>query len=988
MKPLTLKMTAFGPYAETQAIDFTGLNSDGIFLITGPTGAGKSSIFDAISFALYGAAGSELRENTGLRSQFAAPDAVCEVEYSFSLHGKNYQVIRSPRQTRKGRQGKDVTIAPKAKLTLPDGTVISGVDDVNNTLEKLLGLDRLQFKQTVMLAQGEFRRLLDAKSSEKQEIFRHLFATERYNAITRQLEQQAKFLEQKSKSLTEKLEQLSHSAELPNRQEGVSVAEQLQAQNQSDFSVLASLEKQAKELRAQRDKIHPEDGEALNRQLDSLDAERKILESLLSRKDEMEAASQEITHYHATADLRAASDAFRQGKTSLSQAEKQLEQAERERDSAKQNLADYLPKLEQIPSWQEEQEQLNRSITELEVSLTAALQREEQEKALANTAASLQKISRQVQILTLLSSRAGYLQDEADLGGALQLWNQICSQQKEVQVLLSRYREQREKFSAAYNAFLDGQAAVLAGKLTEASPCPVCGSLTHPHPAQNSGEVPTQKQVDSLQKKMTDIQEEGSGKAQVLTALLSDFYNRYQEILCLASPIERKDLTENFLSHISMDIQDKQQKARLAIEPLEAQIRNFGAGQSLSNTQYSNLETAEKLLRKYTAQKEQLIQIQAEQTEKLNRQTHNPNGKPIPSRQIQDSLNQMRKRVQEIFKQIQEIQIHHAKLVQQVQAAEKVAANTEEQHNLARKRVDGLRKMFLELLGKHGYPDGDSFQKDSIRFAPSRMEKLIQSYDQYQKNLNSASGRVEALEAQLKGKKRVDTAALWSAASELDEKQKHLEDLRAECLSRQKLNTGLLEQITAAEVEYKKLQDNYLDVGDISRITSGNNAQKLSFERFVLASYFENVIHMANLRLSGMTEGRFSLLRSDDLEKHGRASGLDLMVFDSHTGRERHVSTLSGGESFQAALALALGLADVAGMFAGGVSMDAIFIDEGFGALDPATLERAVSVLAALSGDGNGRIVGVISHVESLKERIRRKIVVVPGVEGSTVSVE
>ncbi len=348
----------------------------------------------------------------------------------------------------------------------------------------------------------------------------------------------------------------------------------------------------------------------------------------------------------------------------------------------------------------------------------------------------------------------------------------------------------------------------------------------------------------------------------------------------------------------------------------------------------------------------------------------------------------MRKRVQEIFKQIQEIQIHHAKLVQQVQAAEKVAANTEEQHNLARKRVDGLRKMFLELLGKHGYPDGDSFQKDSIRFAPSRMEKLIQSYDQYQKNLNSASGRVEALEAQLKGKKRVDTAALWSAASELDEKQKHLEDLRAECLSRQKLNTGLLEQITAAEVEYKKLQDNYLDVGDISRITSGNNAQKLSFERFVLASYFENVIHMANLRLSGMTEGRFSLLRSDDLEKHGRASGLDLMVFDSHTGRERHVSTLSGGESFQAALALALGLADVAGMFAGGVSMDAIFIDEGFGALDPATLERAVSVLAALSGDGNGRIVGVISHVESLKERIRRKIVVVPGVEGSTVSVE
>lgn len=988
MKPLTLTMTAFGPYAKTHTIDFTSLNADGIFLITGPTGAGKSSIFDAISFALYGAAGSDLRENTGLRSQYSAPDAVCEVEYSFSLHGKTYQVIRSPKQTRKGRQGKNVTITPKAKLTLPDGTVISGVDDVNNTLEKLLGLDRLQFKQTVMLAQGEFRRLLDAKSSEKQEIFRHLFATERYNLITRQLEQQAKLLEQKSKSLTEKLEQLSRSAELPNCQEGVSIAKQLQMQNQSDISALASLEKQAKELRAQRDKIRPEDGEALNRQLDSLDAERKALESLLSREEEMKAAAQEIARYRATADLRAAGDALKQGEAALFQAGKQLEQAEMERDSAKQNLSGYLPKLEQIPSQQAELERLNLSVAEAETLLMAALQREEQEKALANTAASLQKISRQVQVLSLLMQRAEHLQHETDLGGALQLWGQVSAQQKEVQTLAARYWEQRKKFLAAQSAFLNGQAALLAGNLTEGSECPVCGSLHHPKPAKNSGEVPTQKQVDSLQKKMNDIQEEGSDKAQVLTALLSDFYNCYKASLLLKSPVERKHLTEEFLSHMSVDIQEKQLNARCAIEPLEAQIRSLGAEKVLSNAQYSNLETAEKQLRKYTAQKEQLSQMQAEQAEQLNRQTEGFQGKPVPSWQIQDNLNQMRKRIQVLFKQIQEIQVHHAKLLQQVQAAEKIAENSMERYHLSQQQAEVLGKTFLELLEKHGYPNRETFQNESSSLIPDRMEKLIQSFEQYQKSLSSASGRVEAMETQLKGKKRVDTAALWSAAIELDEKQKHLEDLRAECLSRQKLNTGLLEQITAAEAEHKKIQGDYWDLGEISRITSGNNAQKLSFERFVLASYFETVIHMANLRLSGMTEGRFSLLRSEDLEKHGRASGLDLMVFDSHTGRERHVSTLSGGESFQAALALALGLADVAGMFAGGVSMDAIFIDEGFGALDPATLERAVSVLAALSGDGNGRTVGVISHVESLKERIRRKIIVIPGMEGSTISVE
>ena len=618
--------------------------------------------------------------------------------------------------------------------------------------------------------------------------------------------------------------------------------------------------------------------------------------------------------------------------------------------------------------------------------LDAARKWEEQEKNLADTSARVTKISRQVQVLALLSRRAGYLQREKELDGALQLWERITAQQKEVQTLAARYLEQRKKFTAAQNAFFNGQAAVLAGTLAEGSPCPVCGSLHHPAPAQGSGEVPTQKQVDSLHQKMDGIQQEGSEKAQALTALLSDFYNQYKDTLLLESPIERKHLAEEgFLSKISGNIQDRKRNARLSREPLEGQILSLGAEKALSDAQYSDTEKVDKQLGKYTAQKEQLEKMQAEQQEHLK---HFVGGRPMPSKQIQENITQTRGRADALSKQIQDTRIHHAKLEQQAQAAEKIAGNAKDNHSLAQQQAERLRKAFMGLLEKHGYPDREAFQREAALLAPARMEKLIQEHDRYQKEVSAASGRVEALEAQLKGKDRADLDSLRAAANELDQKGKLLDTRRADCLSRQKLNAGILEQMTAAQAELKKLREAYGDLGELARITKGDNAQMLSFERFVLASYFENVIHMANIRLSGMTEGRYSLSRSGEREKYGRASGLDLMVFDSHTGRERHVSTLSGGEAFQAALALALGLADVAGMFAGGVSMDAIFIDEGFGSLDALNLERAVSALTGLAKDGNGRTVGVISHVEALKDRIRRKIIVTPGINGSSAEVE
>lgn len=988
MKPLLLTMTAFGPYAGTQTLDFSELNAGGIFLISGPTGAGKSSIFDAISFALYGAAGSDQRDNLGLRSQYAPPEAVCQVDYAFLLRGEKYRVLRRPAQTRQGRQGKDVSIAEKAELTLPDGKIVTGVRSVDGELIRLLGLDRTQFKQTVMLAQGEFRRLLDASSKEKQEIFRHLFNTGQYNAIANQLERQAKLLEQQSRELSAALDQLFRAAQLPNRLEGIPIAKQLREQNHIDGKALTEMAKQAEALRAQRDKVRPEEGEALNRQLDTLEREQKALEALHKQRAEMEALSHELNRYRATSDLRAAGRSLSQGTEALSQARKQLDQAERERSAVQQALSDFLPKLDQLPLWQKEQERLGRSAAAAEEQLASALRREEAEKAFSASSAELERAARQVEVLTLLSCRAEYLQQEKELGEGAALWKQTIAQQQRVLKLTVQYREQRRQFSAAQNAFLDGQASFMAETLREGLPCPVCGSLTHPNPARSSGEVPSQKRVKELERQMNNTMALGQEEAQRLSALLSDFGLRYGEALSLALPLERKGLTEDFLSQVSSEIAKRQKNARLSREPQEARLLELGAEKLLADPRYSGREEVNRLLQGISAKQEQLAQSQAEQREQLARITQELAGQPLSSRQLQQSLKQMREQNQLLSRQIQDARIQHERLIQQVQSADKIIGNSRERFQLAQGQAEALRQSFCQLLKKHGYPDENAFRDESAQLSAQRMERLAKDLEQYQKDLNSTAGRVEALEAQLQGRERVDAAALRKAAQELDQRIGELERQRADCQSRQKLNTSLLDQIAGAEEAQKKLQADYGDLGELARITSGNNAQKLSFERFVLASYFESVVKMANLRLMGMTEGRYSLSRSDDVEKHGRASGLDLTVYDAHTGKERHVSTLSGGESFQAALALALGLADVAGMFSGGVSMDAIFIDEGFGALDPVTLERAVSVLTALAGDGKGRTVGVISHVESLKEHIRKKIIVTPGMKGSTVAVE
>lgn len=992
MKPLTLTMTAFGPYAGRQTVDFTPLNQEGIFLITGPTGSGKSSIFDAITFALYGETSGSIRESASLRSQYADPEAVCQVEYTFLLRDQTYTIRRQPRQLRQSRRGAAMTqLNEKAELTLPDGQVLTGSRAVDDKLTELLGLPCSQFKQIAMLAQGEFRKLLDAPSSDKQEIFRRLFSTQFYDDITRRLENSAKALENSAKEQRQQLEQLFASAQLPGipREEPLSPEQQIDAQIRMDTQHSQQLRQQADSLSARRAQLHPEEAEALNRQFAALDADQKRFAELAGRQPEMAEKSAQLERYRSTAALRAAAQSMQMAQNRKLSADSEYHQAEQADSGARKALSDCAASMEVLPAWEEKLHALEHQTEQLVKRRETAVRLELVEKQRLNTEKELEKIKRQHKLTQLLSRRAKLLSRDGEIGKAMESWQSIVLQHQKRGELIAAFRKCQNDYIHAYSLFMEGQAAILAGTLQENSPCPVCGSLHHPAPAHASQNIPTQQQVEALQKKADAALETGRAQAETLTrhlAVFSEMRCALTEENTTAITREMLDKDPALLSRQKGELEDLRLSVHLSLEPIEQAILSLGGQKELADPRYRDPERTEQML-------QNLMQVQARQEstlEALNTQRSQLCAQLEENDTVtilESRLDALRKERQELDEKIRQLNTLHARLTQQRRNAAENLAASEQRRSQAAEQLEQQRIQFEKLLSENGYPDIGSFQAQQAAFSEAQMQQFSLELEQYNEEQLLLQGRVAALRQQLEGKQPLDPAAIRRQAEELDTQLTGLNRQLIDCSARLKLNTTLQKQIFLCQKRLAALDEEYSQIGELARIASGNNEQRLSFERYVLASYFDSVIRFANLRLSRMTNGRYTLQRREELEKHRRASGLDLEVFDSYTGQTRHVSTLSGGESFQAALSLALGLSDVTGMFAGGIAMDTIFIDEGFGSLDPAALDNAVTALTALSSGERGKTVGVVSHVEALKERIPHKIIVTPSHTGSTLQV-
>ncbi len=837
MKPLSLTMTAFGPYAEEITIDFQKLT--GLFLIAGNTGAGKTSIFDGITFALYGETSGSTREVRSVRSDFATPDTKTEVTLRF-LQGKNeYTITRNPAYERPKLRGTGGTTkeTAKAEMHCPDGRIVTGARPVTTEVETLLGMTYGQFVQISMIAQGEFLKILTAKTQERSEIFRHVFQTDLYERMQSLL----KVRKQKAKealSLSEHdLIRLVESVRLPQEQtkltEDLSIHEIEEAQ--SSLSALITADKKAQTI---------------------LQGKLKTLEDAL--RANLEEMQQALHLQKLFADQTAVIS--------------QLETLTKDSDAQKRR-----------------EETLQKAQTALHLSPYYA--RYEESKIRLQTCQS--------EIASIQDRQK--TQDES-LMQSLTHFQTLCSEIAPMQMTLTKgYEKEEERFRATERlhdelelSFYQAQAGILAKKLHQDEACPVCGSLTHPMKASLADDAPTEEEVK--QSKIALSRARGT------------------------------------LLAYSEETKTKIQK----LSDLEAQF----------------LKTSE-----------ELIQLDAKFTLKAEQA---PNGKATSY----DALCRAFQTEEAQFDTVKQNRV----------ALSTLLTHTTDQLVTLQAEEINAKKSYEEKLQESSFENEADFL--SAQQSEDEMQTLRARIDTYKETFFRLSQEQDRLETETKGQTLPDMDAISQHERALNEEKTALDKEKTALFSRLSHNESVQTQLQHGIEDSAQKRETYLFYETLSDTANGTK-QKLTFEHYVQTTYFRQILHEANKRFGSMTNGRYTLLHKQEVTDGRIPSGLDIDVFDHYTGKARPVTSLSGGEAFKASLSMALGLSDVVQQHMGGIQVDALFIDEGFGALDAEALDSAMQTLSALA-EGN-RLVGIISHVTELRQRIDKQILIKKSPNGSTI---
>ena len=874
MKPIKLTMNAFGPYAAKTEIDFTVLGEDGIFLITGDTGAGKTTVFDGISFALYGEAsgGDKRRGAKSFRSDYADPAEVTYVEYVFLHKERTNRVKRIPEhfRARKVGQGKPVKQGAEAEFEcIETGELISGPDSVNTRVTELIGLDRGQFANTVMIAQGDFLRILNAKSEDRKQIFQKIFGTgifadlqselkERNSACENErgliraavLSAMSRFRVETEFEKADELSRLLGSGELLDKV--IPVAELM-----TDFERqrIAELEKKLSELKAESEKLVAEKTDAENVAKDQkLFIETKIGIERLEKKAEEINTKKNTVKRAKTAELLCPDDAVLQ------------------------KLRKSLAALDsEIQKRQTELKRLAVSFEETEAEFEAA--------------------KKEFELVPGLESECGRLNQNIPVLKAYK--DGLSGLKRSVlayEIAAKDSIEADRRYFTAKEGFYRSQGALLASELRAGEPCPVCGSCSHPNPAMLSEDSVLREDLEAAEKERDERSE---------TLKLAEKAKASAELALTVA--------KNRLAEFGISSEDEAGELEKRVKELSGKIKA---------AKNSYRESEEKL------KKEELDL-----------------GKK------QANLEQLQSDRKKTFSEC-------------LEQERKFNAKTEELGFACEEDFRGALKTPQALAGA---------------------EKEIAEYGE---KLRSACDLASVLEKRLEGKSIPDVENINAKVSENSKESEAVSGAVSEISGRLAVNLEALAEFKGLNGKLSKLEKKWAVVNELYRSVSGQMSKKmkLSFETYVQRFYFRQVIAAANRRLHAMTEGMFTLRCNENAKDMRSQSGLDIEVLDRSTGAWRDVSTLSGGESFMTSLALALGLSDIAQGRSGGVRLDSMFIDEGFGSLDENALRQALELLAGLA-DGK-RLIGVISHVPELKERIDKKIIVRKKLTGSEIEIE
>ncbi|MGL4874046.1 MAG: AAA family ATPase [Clostridium sp.] len=1043
MKIRKLLMRAFGPYGKEVILDFAGnLDKDNMFVIAGNTGAGKTTIFDAINFALYGEASSKTREVKGLRSNFASEDYDTVVELTFTLKGNEYVVRRNPEYLRKKKSGEgyttkkaDATLDINGGASFDGGDTITGATKVTEAIKDILGISSEQFKQLVMIPQGEFKRLLHAKSEEKEKIFRKIFETEVISKFQDTIREKANKLKgntgllskQRDGKLREylpieesKLKPLLDAKELNinlilnNIKDEIKIEESF-IKEKEDIKKIKVKEKE--DLLT----LYNE-GKAINEAIEGkVKAEIEVKEILRGSEENkkreeirdlgkraIEVSIKEDIFNKVDSDLIISKDkldklneTMKVSKEKKENAEKEYLMAEKEALRIKdiEKELDSLKELKEKTGIYEEKKNILKNVdseSEKAKSLVVSLENEKKDKTLKT-----EEIKNYIEKCSVMKDEKIKLETEKiELQNLKKAINEfiknidiLMGDEENLKELTSNYEESeklvrhREKlFNEAEDKLFRNQAGILASKLRENEKCPVCGSINHPEKAKIEDDDITKEEVERLKKTFNEAN--------------NSLIKLKTEILKLREKIEE-----------NKEILKEQGKEMLGVEE-EIEKYKILAIQKGNDINSRGKEVVENLSRiDKTLEKEHNVKREIESLEKI--------------------IEAKEKVIEENKKRINELEIEKAKEKKDIEEIEKrfngeiksleyLNSRERELLNLKKKLEDefGVRKEMLEHLN-------EKLQKllGEIKSEDERIKNLIEELkkaeeiyieeckingfnslneyklakknkeelrdldiliENYNTSLKEKNAVLEEKRKAAEGKEKIDIEGIIAkgkgVANEINLIDKALNNL----ISNFNNNVRVIKSVEKLNKDIEKEEKEYKKVGSLSEIINGNNDKKITLERYILAAYLDDILRAANKRLLRMSNNRYRLLRKKTIGDKRVGQGLDLQVFDSYSNKERDVTSLSGGESFKASLSMALGLSDVVQSTSGGIRLDTMFIDEGFGTLDAESLESAIDILAELQG--GGRIVGVISHVEELKNRIPKKIIVHGDRGGSTAT--
>lgn len=1009
MKPTSIEMMAFGPYAERTCIDFRDLEK-GLFLITGDTGTGKTMIFDAMSFALYGDTSGDRRDSSSLRSDLT--DEKPYVELSFEHKGKKYRIIRTPRFNRITRTGNETSVNPSAEL-YEDGVLIcQKPKEATAMVSEIIGMTLDQWRQISMLAQGEFVKLLDTDSAERTEILRKLFDTNRFKMIQERLGDIASEKSRAYEGRKEDIDRRIEEFELPEDVsiEGLSkpeIIELVEEIIEDDTGIVTSFEKEraiCERMYTEAVKDHAK-GEDLNKKFDELAIKTEESGRLKSREEEMSRLARTRDAANNIAPILTVEDSLNTKIKDLAEVKKQLDKTcgevtasriDLERLSAEKTVADKRydetrPLLEEcgriersMPLYKEVQElsagidgkveclkTMDSDVTAYGVTFKEASERLEEFQGKARDESSLES--------QICMMREAIEKDDATLS-SISGMRDVANRCIEVEKTISTKRKEFLKADASAmhiateledkeSEFLRSQAGILASSLVEGSPCPVCGAIHHPQPACIPDEAPTEKTVKDLKRKKEKADKERSELATELSKLNGSFDAMIDRMCAMTgidgTPQEHADAIDRMYSAAEHASSER----RIALKSLvnEAKANN-------------ELKKRMKELESIRTESQRKVESLKDEREKLNLSIASESARrDAVSKSLEypdaEAAERMLVEKRDIIRKAEE---DLKEITEKLSSEEKLLAGLEEKSNGLLSRISEMEPAIeQDRVEMERLLESNGISVERLHeLAKLDLSAMNAAIEEYAGLVRSCNDRIAALKEEIGNSEKPDLEVLSSKVDYAKERKLSAENRLAESRFR-------LDRNNAAMTDVKSLWDG-LGAYEMecnatrmmSDVANGRlvSSEKVQFEQYIQKTYFDNVLEYANRRLSVMTGDRFELRRLRDTNNKRSQKTLDIDVFDNFTGKSRTVKSLSGGESFKAALSLALGLSDSVQMNSGGSRVEALFIDEGFGSLDTDSLQQAIRVLEDLT-DGNV-MVGVISHVDLLRERIPRKIIV------------